>query len=332
MVQLNEPFWKCPVQASQNNRKMPWKCDILSSGWVSSLQYAWAVRHAGWPAKPLAETFSKQDEMPAYDERTGEELPPEKVQAGRGRELDKMTEHNVKVDITWQKARGLGLKIVNSRWADGWKHLPNDPKGVRSRWVAQETYQGDDVYRGHRRWSVIGWFFPQLQLRAWTTYSKAFSQIRHIGCILSREKHWRHRLSSLEPTYMTASMCGNSSRQWMAQGSIKTVFSTRWVCRGHQRGLPSCEECLRAILPARVAWCHGDDFLVEATASDLAKPDALMVESGGEFWHKSTAEDWAAGRRRRNWLRWTPPSHHQVVWWTWCRVHMRQIPNMPRTL
>ena len=81
----------------------------------------------------LAETFSKQDEMPAYDERTGEELPPEKVQAGRGRELDKMTEHNVKVDITWQRARGLGLKIVNSRWADGWKHLPNDPKGVRSR-------------------------------------------------------------------------------------------------------------------------------------------------------------------------------------------------------
>lgn len=29
--------------------------------------------------------------------------------------------------------------------------------------------------------------------------------------------------------------------------------------------------------------CHGDDFLVEATANDLAKPDALMVESGGEF-------------------------------------------------
>ena len=99
---------------------------------------------AGYPE------WGKLDEIPAYDERTGVALPPEKVKRARGRELDKMEEHKVKVDITWAKAKELGLKVVKSRWVDSWKCLPDDKDGVRSRCVAQEinTHQRDDVYSG----------------------------------------------------------------------------------------------------------------------------------------------------------------------------------------
>ncbi|CAE7321841.1 GIP, partial [Symbiodinium sp. CCMP2456] len=86
----------------------------------------------------------------AFDERTGKALPVEKVKKARGRELDKMLEHNVKEDITWEEAKSRGLKIVKSRWVDGWKPLPDDPQGVRSRCVAQEVNvsQRDDVASG----------------------------------------------------------------------------------------------------------------------------------------------------------------------------------------
>ena len=86
----------------------------------------------------------------AYDEKTGESLPLDKVKKARGRELDKMAEHQVKRDITYEEARKRDLKIVKSRWVDGWKALPDDPQGVRSRCVAQEvnTHQRDDVASG----------------------------------------------------------------------------------------------------------------------------------------------------------------------------------------
>ena len=86
----------------------------------------------------------------AYDERTGKPLPLDKVERARGRELDKMLEHNLKTDITWEHTKKLGLKIVKSRWVDGWKFLPDDPNGVRSRCVAQEmnTHNRDDVFSG----------------------------------------------------------------------------------------------------------------------------------------------------------------------------------------
>ena len=75
----------------------------------------------------------------AFNERTGEALPLDKVKKARGRELDKMLEHNVKKDISWAQAKQQGLKVVRSRWVDGWKPLPDDPRGVRSRCVAQEV-------------------------------------------------------------------------------------------------------------------------------------------------------------------------------------------------
>ena len=64
----------------------------------------------------------------AVDERTGESFPEDKVKRARGRELEKMDEHNVKTDISHILVRSqgsIGLKIVKSRWVDGWKPLPD---------------------------------------------------------------------------------------------------------------------------------------------------------------------------------------------------------------
>ena len=100
-------------------------------------------------AEPLA--ASPDDvylgEQGAFDEWNGKALPLDKVKKAGGRELDKMLEHSVKKDITRAEAKRLGLKIVRSRWVDGWKPLPDDPRGVRSRCMAQEVNvnQRDDV-------------------------------------------------------------------------------------------------------------------------------------------------------------------------------------------
>ena len=55
----------------------------------------------------------------AFDERTGEELPIEKVRRARGRELDKMQEHSVKRDMTWPQARPEDREISLGRWLEG---------------------------------------------------------------------------------------------------------------------------------------------------------------------------------------------------------------------
>ena len=79
------------------------------------------------------------DNLGAYGERTGVALPLDKVKKARGRELDKINGHGVKKDITWAGAKAKGYKIVRSGWVDGFKPLPDDPEGVRSRCVAQEV-------------------------------------------------------------------------------------------------------------------------------------------------------------------------------------------------
>ncbi|CAK9112427.1 unnamed protein product [Durusdinium trenchii] len=85
-----------------------------------------------------------------YGERTGEVLEEEKVKKGRAREMNKMEEHQVKVDMPMDEVKRRGLKIVRSRWIDARKALPDDDRGVRSRLVAQELNLGprDDTFGG----------------------------------------------------------------------------------------------------------------------------------------------------------------------------------------
>ena len=49
-----------------------------------------------------------------------------------------------------EEVKKRGLKVVKSRWVDTRKALPDDPRGVRSRLVAQEINVGprDDTFAG----------------------------------------------------------------------------------------------------------------------------------------------------------------------------------------
>ena len=84
------------------------------------------------------------------DEKTGEPLEEDKVRKARAREMEKMELHEVKENMTMEEVKKRGLKIVKSRWVDTRKALPVDPRGVRSRLVAQEINVGprDDKFAG----------------------------------------------------------------------------------------------------------------------------------------------------------------------------------------
>ena len=55
------------------------------------------------------------------------------IGAGVRARVGQMLEHNVKVDMSWVEVKKRGLKIVKCRWVAGWKALPDDLEGVRSR-------------------------------------------------------------------------------------------------------------------------------------------------------------------------------------------------------
>ena len=221
----------------------------------------------------------------AFDERSGEALPLEKVKTARGRELDKMIEHNVKTDITWEEARRRGLKIVRSRWVDGWKTIDGDPRGVRSRCVAQEVNTGprEDVHSGtpplkahrmilscaatkrkgqHQHDKLIGRY----------DVSVAFFHATSTGKIavvppddLNDQRHlW----------YLNKAMNGTreASRQWseFVDGTV-----TR---KGGFSNVPGVPGVFYHKEWQVTMSCHGDDFLAEGRAEDLDKLDEFMLQ------------------------------------------------------
>ena len=83
-------------------------------------------------------------------EKTGERLEEDQVRKARTREMEKMELHKVRENMTMEEVKKRGLKVVKSRWVDTRKALPDDPRGVRSRLVAQEINVGpkDDTFAG----------------------------------------------------------------------------------------------------------------------------------------------------------------------------------------
>ena len=220
----------------------------------------------------------------AFDERTGAPLPLEKVKRARGRELEKMKEHQVKTDISWEAPRERKLKIVRSRWVDGWKPLPDDPNGVRSRCVAQEINTGprDDVHsgtpplKGHRMVLSSAATTRKGQphghkLVARYDVSVAFFHAMSTGSIavippedVNEGSLW----------YLLKAMNGTreASKQWSTFVEDKVTnagFTPVKVVPG---------------LFFHAEWqvtlsCHGDDFLAEGMSADLDKLDELMAAS-----------------------------------------------------
>lgn len=83
-------------------------------------------------------------------EKTGERLEEDQVRKARTREMEKMELHKVRENMTMEEVKKRGLKVVKSMWVDTRKALPDDPRGVRSRLVAQEINVGpkDDTFAG----------------------------------------------------------------------------------------------------------------------------------------------------------------------------------------
>ncbi|CAE7276044.1 true, partial [Symbiodinium sp. CCMP2592] len=217
------------------------------------------------------------EELGAYDERTGQPLPVDKVKTARGRELDKMEEHS-------EEARRQGLKIVRSRWVDGWKPLPNDPNGVRSRCVAQEIndHERDDVFSGtpplrtHRMvLSAAATAKPGRTNRrkriSRYDVSVAFFHAVATGKIavvppkdLDQSKLW----------YLLKAMNGTRevSRQWSKRVCEVMTEAGFWEVPGIPDLFYHDEWCV-------TLSCHGDDFIAEGESDDLDRLDALMMQS-----------------------------------------------------
>ena len=230
-------------------------------------------------------TSGRVDEFPAFDERTGEELPVEKVKRARGGELDKMEEHQVKRDVTWDKVKELGLKVVKSRWVDGWKPLPDDPNGVRSRCVAQEinTHQRDDVYAGT----------PPLKIHRMVVSAAATSKPGQTGQKLIARYDisvaFFHALSTDGIAVIPPNDIYDGQHVWQL---LKAMNGTREASKRWSEFVESVVvkkggfEAVKNVpgMFYHPEWqvtlsCHGDDFLAEGLAGDLDRLGQLMVEN-----------------------------------------------------
>ena len=220
----------------------------------------------------------------ACDERTGEPLPLDKVERARGRELDKMLEHNVKTDITWEHAKKLGLKIVKSRWVDGWKPLPDDPNGVRSRCVAQEmnTHNRDDVFSGTPPLKA-----HRMVVSAAATAKKGRSSRRKLIARYDVSVAFFHaaatgKIAVIPPKDLNQDMLWflnkamNGTREASKQWSKRIVEVATGCGFSEVLSVPG--------LFYHQEWeitmsCHGDDFLAEGEAKELDLLDEVMLSA-----------------------------------------------------
>ena len=234
-----------------------------------------SVPVAGYPEWARLETV--------LDEKTGEVLEPDKVRRARSRELDKMDEHSVKRDITIEEANKRGLKVVRSRWVDTRKALPEDPRGVRSRLVAQELNQGprDDTFAGT---PPFLWVHRTVVSRAATQRRSDQGGRRLIGRY-DVSVAFFHAESTGGIAVKPPPDLFDQEHYWLL---LKAMNGTREASR--QRGLYIKHGITPAGFMGSAAipglyyhpeWdimmaCHGDDFLAEGLASDLDRLDELM--------------------------------------------------------
>ena len=232
---------------------------------------------AAYPDDGLLETQG------AFDERTGEALPVDKVRKARGRELDKMLEHNVKEDITWDEAKRRGLKIVKSRWVDGWKPLPDDPQGVRSRCVAQEVNVShrDDVASGTPPLKAHRMVLSHAATKAPGTRENKKIVARYDVSVAFFHADATGKIAVVPPKdldqghlwFLNKAMNGTreASKQWAAkilENKKKWGFLE----------IESVPGLFYHPVHDLMVCCHGDDFLASGEKQALEFLDRLMLE------------------------------------------------------
>ena len=310
-------------EAKGDQQRLTWKHWSMTRStltcWIQSLRSSLDNQHCTKHLQlPMSRISCQQDTQMgptnngAVDERTGEPLPEDKVKKVREREPLKMESHNAKTDITW-KAKDMGLKIVKSRWVEGWKPLPNDPHGVRSRCVAMEINNGprDDVSSGtpplvgHR--TIVSLAAPKRKgqkfgrrLLGRYDVSVAFFHAKPSGKLAVIPPK---DLQSAYLWYLNKTMNGRreASKCWSQEiiGTLKPVSL---------RTIETVRVSLRTIetVPGMFyhpEWdvtmsFHGDNFLAEGPAEGLDRLDEAMTYGGettsGEHLHRLIT--WSEGR------------------------------------
>ena len=195
-----------------------------------------------------------------------------------------MEEHEVKKNISWEEARRQGLKIVRSRWVDGWKPLPNDPNGVRSRCVAQEIndHERDDVFSGTPPLRV-----HRMILSAAATAKKGRTSRRKLIARYDVSVAFFHAIATgkiaLVPPkdldqsmlwFLLKAMNGTreASRQWAKRVREVMLEAGFWEVPGIPGLFYHDEWCV-------TISCHGDDFIAEGESDDLDRLDELMLKA-----------------------------------------------------
>ena len=205
----------------------------------------------------------------AYDERASEPLPLEKVHKARGHELDKMEEHLVKKDITWEEAKAkcqttrtefaAGVWPRNAIHTSGTTSFRGRPPLKAHRMVvtaACTSKQGKTVLRRLiARYDVLVAFF-----HAVATGKIAVVPLKD----LDQGLLW----------YLLKAMNGTreASKQW-AKRIMEVMTAAGFPEVASVPGLfyhPEWDVTLS---------CHGDDFLAEGEAHELERLDELMTNS-----------------------------------------------------
>ncbi|CAE7038143.1 unnamed protein product, partial [Symbiodinium sp. CCMP2592] len=198
------------------------------------------------------------EELGAYDERTGQPLPVDKVKTARGRELDKMEEHSVKKDISWEEARRrcVAQEINDHERDDVFSGTPP----LRTHRMVLSAAATAKAGRTNRRKLIARYDVSVAFFHAVATGKIAVVPPKD----LDQSKLW----------YLLKAMNGTreASRQWSKRVCEVMTEAGFWEVPGIPGLFYHDEWCV-------TLSCHGDDFIAEGESDDLDRLDALMMQS-----------------------------------------------------
>eukprot|EP00929_Paragymnodinium_shiwhaense_P111971 TRINITY_DN8021_c0_g1_i4.p1 TRINITY_DN8021_c0_g1~~TRINITY_DN8021_c0_g1_i4.p1 ORF type:complete len:1618 (+),score=271.11 TRINITY_DN8021_c0_g1_i4:701-5554(+) len=220
-----------------------------------------------------------------YGAKSGKRLDPEKVRAGRQREVDQIGEFNVKQDMLIAEARKRGLKLVYAKWLDDEKPTAEDPSAVRSRLVATEinTFGREDVTQATP---------PLKSHRAIISLAATWKGTTGVhDCLLGRydvRVAFFHAPSTGKIAVIPPAGLAPPGVCWYL---LKAMYGTREASRcwgSHVTDtLLEATACPAVVVPMTfyhpehgyAVTCHGDDFLAAGNARALDEVDLLLSKS-----------------------------------------------------
>ena len=177
------------------------------------------------------------------------------------------------MDITWEEAKRRGLKIVKSRWVDGWKPLPDDPEvNVSHR---DDVASGTPPLKAHRMvLSHAATKAPgareKKKLVARYDVSVAFFHADSTGKIAVIPP------KDLDQSYLRfLNKAMNGTREASKQWAAKILTNKK---KWGFLEIESVPGFFYHPVHDLMVCCHGDDFLASGEKPALEFSDRLMLE------------------------------------------------------